>query len=298
MKLLILGSKGQVGRELQRSLSLLGDIIACSRENADLEKPEEIEQLILDHNPDIIINAAAHTAVDNAESEQDLAQRINERAVETLANLCTQIDALLVHYSTDYIFDGTKSSPYNEEDTANPISVYGKTKLKGEEAIHRSSCKHLIFRTSWVYANHGRNFIKTILQLAQQKPSLKIIDDQYGAPTSAALIADVTSHCLKAFIDSQNSSELMGTYHLTAKGKTSWYNFARHIIDVADSSDIELTCNKNNIQAISSKEYKAPAPRPKNSSLNCEKLEGKFGLQLPRWEQHVDLTLESLLEQI
>ncbi len=296
MKLLLLGANGQVGRELQRSLSVLGDIVCCDRSKANLEQIDKLQAFILDVNPDIIVNAAAYTAVDKAEEDIELATKINSQAVEAIAETSKKIDALLVHYSTDYVFDGKQTTPYKESDTTSPLSVYGRTKLQGEQAIIKSDCKHLIFRTSWVYALHGNNFIKTILRLAKEKPSLNIINDQHGAPTSAELIADITSHCIKTVLNAPQNTNLMGIYHLAASGKTNWYDLAKYIIDHTKPNSENSAQYKTQVNPMSSLEYGAAATRPENSTLNCNKLRKTFGLNLPEWQYHVNLTLNELIK--
>ena len=299
MKILLLGANGQVGWELQRALSTLGEVIACDRTTADLENLPQLEQTVLQHNPNIIVNAAAYTAVDKAESDKQTAACINTNAVEKLASLSKQLDALLVHYSTDYVFDGTKTSAYSETDNTNPLSVYGETKLQGEQAIINSDCKHLIFRTSWVYAARGANFIKTILRLARARNKLSIVADQHGAPTGAALIADTTLLCLHSILSQSTDNEnLYGLYHLTAKGNVSWHEFAQHIVLKADDNNIPLTIKADNIKPISTAEYPLPATRPCNSRLDTSKLENVFNIKLPDWKQGVNHVLDEVFETI
>ncbi|MDP1723442.1 MAG: dTDP-4-dehydrorhamnose reductase [Alphaproteobacteria bacterium] len=295
MRILLLGSNGQVGWELQRSLSPLGKVIAYDRQKANLENLSALSQTILDVSPDIIVNAAAYTAVDQAESESDKAYLVNAKAVGVIAETAKKLNVRLVHYSTDYVFDGNKVGAYVEEDSTAPLNVYGKSKLAGEQAIIDSACDHYIFRTSWVYGQHGKNFIKSILRLAQNKDALKVVNDQYGAPTSAELIADVTAHMLKnSFNDSKNGQKKDGIYHLTSSGKTNWFEFSRYILDQAQhfGSAFKLTSDK--ITPITSEEFPLPAQRQKNSSLNVDKLSKKINLVMPDWRFHVSRTISQL----
>ena len=290
MRILLFGANGQVGWELQRSLSPLGEILACDLNNVDLENQSALKALILDYKPTVIVNAAAHTAVDKAESEPEKAKRINADAVEIMASEAKKLNAWLIHYSTDYVYDGTKANTesYIETDTTNPQSVYGKTKLQGEESIRKSECKHLIFRTSWVYAAHGNNFIKTMIRLAKEKDELKIIADQTGAPTSAELIADITALCLhQLFHNNHNNEQLIGTYHLTPTGETNWHGFAKFAISEALKKGASLKTTPEKIYPITTSEYPLPATRPANSRLNCTKLCNSFMIQLPPWQKHV-----------
>jgi len=272
MKILLFGKNGQVGWELHRSLSALGQIHAVNREEANLEDMNMISNLITQEKPDLLVNAAAYTAVDKAETHSNLAHTVNSEAVEVMAKEVSKLGAWLIHYSTDYVFDGKKPSPYTEEDLACPISIYGKSKLEGEDLIRKINPKHLIFRTSWVYSTRGQNFAKTMLRLAKVKKELKIVSDQYGAPTSAELIADVTALAVYRIKENIDDRELSGTYHLAAGGETSWHGFAVAIFQQAQSLGIELNIQLENIQAINTESYPMPAPRPLNSRLNTAKL--------------------------
>lgn len=295
MRILLLGSNGQVGWELQRALSPLGVVMAYDRHQANLENLLNLKQVLLDVSPDLIINAAAYTAVDQAESESDKAYLVNAKAVGVIAETAKKLNVRFVHYSTDYVFDGTKVGSYVEEDSTAPLNVYGKSKLEGEQAIIGSGCDHFIFRTSWVYGQHGKNFIKSILRLAQTKDVLKVVNDQYGAPTSAELIADVTAHMLKnTFNGVENEQKENGIYHLTSSGRTNWFEFARYIIDQAQhfGSTFKLTSNK--VTPITSEEFPLPAQRQKNSSLNVDKLSKKIELMMPDWRFHVSRTISQL----
>ncbi len=287
MKILLLGKDGQLGWELQRSLAPLGEVIACGRNEADLTKLTELRALVRATSPQIIVNAAAYTAVDQAEFEPEHAFRINSGAVDVLAQETCLLNSWLIHYSTDYVFDGKKKGAYAETDGPAPLGVYGQSKLSGEEAVRASGCRHLIFRTSWVYAARGNNFIKTMLRLARERDVLKVVCDQIGAPTSAELLADVTAYCLyRLQYDASFSSEKSGTYHLTASGKTSWHGFAQLILDEAFQHGVELRATAKNVLAIPTSEYPLPAKRPANSQLATDKIRHSFNLELPSWQFH------------
>ncbi|MCW3482217.1 dTDP-4-dehydrorhamnose reductase [Neisseriaceae bacterium JH1-16] len=292
-RILITGANGQVGFELQRALAPLGEILACDRLQLDLADSANLEVVLNRFQPDIIVNPAAYTAVDHAETEQAAAMAINVIVPAQLATWAAQHDALLVHYSTDYVFDGQKEGAYIEDDAANPQSVYGRSKWQGEQAIRASGCRQLILRTSWVVGAHGNNFLKTILHLARERASLSIVSDQIGAPTSAALIADVTSQLLGRYLH-QPSSFPFGTYHLTASGSTSWHGYARHVVTLAEQAGFELALHPDTIQPIPTSGYPLPASRPANSRLSCDKLSKTFGLTLPDWQQGVDYVFAQL----
>lgn len=279
-KILVTGKNGQVGWELQRSLAPLGQIIALDAEDMDLCDVDAIRRTVREIAPDIIVNPAAHTAVDKAESEPDLATAINDTAVGVLAEEAKKLDALLIHYSTDYVFDGTKVSPYLETDIPNPQSVYGKTKLAGEQAIQAVGGKHLILRTSWVYGVHGGNFVKTILRLAKERNELRIVADQYGAPTWARLLAEATARLIVGY-----SADKSGVYHLTPNGRTNWHQFAEEIVRLARQYDDALKGKPLSIYPIATHEYPLPAKRPANSSLATDKVRNEFGITLPNWEE-------------
>jgi len=286
-RILITGANGQVGFELQRALAPLGEILACDRQQLDLADSANLEAVLDRVQPDIIINPAAYTAVDRAETEQDVAIAINAKAPARLADWAVRHDALLIHYSTDCIFNGQKDGAYVEDDTANPQSVYGRSKWEGEQAIRASSCRQLILRTSWVVGAHGSNFLKTILHLAKERTSLSVVADQIGAPTAAALIADVTSQLVGRYLQ-QPAGFPFGTYHLTASGSTSWYDYARYVVSLAEQAGLELALHPGAIQPIPTSGYPLPAPRPANSRLDCAKLVRTFGLTLPGWQQGID----------
>lgn len=298
MKILLLGKGGQVGWELQRSLAPLGELVAIDFDSAplcgDFTNLAGLAETVRKVAPDIIVNAAAHTAVDKAESEPDLARTINALAPQVLAQEAQRLGAWLVHYSTDYVFDGAGERPWCEDDATAPLSVYGATKLEGERAIVASGCKHLIFRTSWVYGARGGNFAKTMLRLAQERDSMKVISDQYGAPTGADLLADVTAHALRA---AMQRSELSGLYHLVASGETSWYGYANYVLTFAEQAGIALKVKASGVQAVSTNEFPTPAKRPHNSRLNADKLLAGFDLQLPHWQVGVERMLTEFLER-
>lgn len=296
MKILLLGKNGQLGWELQRSLGLLGELIALDRLGqetmcGDLANLDGLRKTIADLKPDIIVNAAAYTAVDRAESEPELVKLINARAMEVLAQEALKINAWLVNYSTDYVFNGTGTGAWCESDTTAPLNQYGQSKLEGEQAIQNSGCKHLIFRTSWVYGSKGNNFAKTMLRLASERQTLSIINDQVGAPTSAALLADCTAHALFQAI---HNPQLAGLYHLAASGETTWYKYANIVIDQARKLGTELLVNE--IKPISTLDYPTAAKRPYNSRLNTTKFSDSFGLVLPEWEKGVIRMLYETIE--
>ncbi|MFK5734576.1 dTDP-4-dehydrorhamnose reductase [Pseudomonas urmiensis] len=284
MKILLLGKDGQVGWELQRSLAPLGELLALNSKSqdycGDLANLQGLAQTVQAWAPDVIVNAAAYTAVDKAESEQAQAHRVNAVALEVLAQAAARSGALLVHYSTDYVFPGDGQTPWREEDVVGPLNVYGLSKLAGEQAIQASACSHLIFRTSWVYAARGNNFAKTMLRLAGERDTLGVIDDQFGAPTGAELIADVTAHAIVAW---RAKPELGGLYHLAARGETTWCGYARYVLERAEQAGIELKVKAQAVSALTTDAYPTPARRPANSRLDTQKLEKAFGLQLPDW---------------
>ena len=299
MKILLLGANGQVGWELRRSLAPLGEIRAYDRHTGNLQKLDDLSMLIRDFSPEAIVNAAAYTSVDKAESELDEAFLINSKAVEFLAKEAKLLNAWFIHYSTDYVFDGLKSGAYIETDPPNPQSVYGQTKYDGEESIKESKVKHLIFRTAWVYSKRGTNFIKTMIQLAKKQDELKVVNDQIGAPTGAELIADVTALCLYQITQYKNSAHnLSGTYHLTPTGETSWHGFAQFIIAEALGLGVKFRASFENVQAISTSEYPLPAKRPSNSLLDTKKICNTFNVYMPPWQTHVERLFKELYSQI
>jgi dTDP-4-dehydrorhamnose reductase len=297
MKILLLGKNGQVGWELQRALAPLGELIALDHDStgpwqADFTQPDELAAAVRAIQPNVIVNAAAHTAVDKAESEPDLARLLNATAPGVLAHEAQALGAWLVHYSTDYVFDGSGSEPRGEDAPTAPLSVYGRTKLEGEDALRASGCRHLILRTSWVYAARGGNFAKTMLRLAGERTELKVIDDQVGAPTGADLLADVTAHALRSVFV---RPELAGTYHCVAGGQTSWHGYARHVIEWARAHGEPVAVAPEAIQAVPTTAFPTPARRPLNSRLATHKLQHAFGLRLPDWQAGVERMLTEIL---
>lgn len=291
MKTLLFGKNGQVGRELQRTLLPLGEIIALGKNEADLTNFPALRDLMNAHTPDIIVNAAAYTAVDKAENDEATAYKINAEAVAVLASYAKHHRILLVHYSTDYVFDGEKPTAYLETDNTNPQSAYGRSKRAGEEAILHSGCNALIFRTSWVFSTHGNNFVKTILRLAKERENIKVVADQFGAPTSAELLADVTTLAIACY---RNRTLTNGIYHLTAAGETSWHGFACQIVKRALKNGAPLKLDTKQIHPIPTEEYPLPARRPKNSRLDTSALASALGLYLPDWKIHVDRVVDQL----
>ncbi len=296
MKILLFGKNGQVGWELQRALAPLGEVIALDADStersADFSNPESLISTVREVAPHWIVNAAAHTAVDKAESESDLARAINATAPGVLAREAAATGAWLMHYSTDYVFDGSGSTARAEDAPTGPLGVYGATKLEGEELIRASGCQHLIFRTSWVYAARGGNFARTMLKLAQERDALKVIDDQIGAPTGADLLADLSAHAMRSVaLQPQHG----GTYHAVASGHTSWHGYATHVIENARSRGVPIRVAREAIAAVPTSAFPTPARRPANSRLDTQKLRNTFGLQLPDWQSGVDRMLAEVL---
>ena len=301
MNILLFGKNGQVGFELTRALAPLGDVTALDRHGADGLCGDVADFMAIRHTvdtikPDVIVNASAYTAVDNAESDEYHANLINHLAVENLAKLAWQHHALLIHYSTDYVFDGTTKTAWTEDDSTNPINVYGRSKRLGELVLECSGAHFINLRTSWVYGVHGNNFLKTMLKLAQQKESLNIISDQIGTPTAASLIADVSAHMIGCYKKSDNKQALSGHYHLTPTGYTSWYDYANFIFKTAQSFGVDLTVKT--VNAIPTSDYPTPAKRPHNSRLDTTKLQSVFGLYLPPWQHDVIRTIQILTQDL
>ena len=304
-RILLLGKNGQVGWELQRSLAPLGELWALGRDSAsnphwqgqplhcDLADPDALAHTVRVLQPDVIVNAAAYTAVDKAESEPELAHIINASAVGVLAQQAQALGALLVHYSTDYVFDGSGQQSWTVDAATGPLNVYGHSKLAGEQQIRASGTAHLTFRTSWVYAARGGNFAKTILRLAQERDALNVINDQWGAPTGAELIADVTAHAVRQYL--AGDADCTGTYHLAASGETSWHGYAQHVLALAQRQGVALRVAPEAVAAIPSSAYPVPAQRPANSRLDTTRLQQAFGLTLPAWQQGVDRMLQEIL---
>lgn len=293
MKILLLGKGGQVGWELQRSLAVAGDLIALDHDDgADFTQPDALLARVQAIAPQVIVNAAAHTAVDRAESEPELARQINARTPALLAIEARRTNALFVHYSTDYVFDGSGTQARDEDAPVNPLSVYGATKAEAEDAIRASGCQHLILRTSWVYAARGGNFAKTMLRLAAERDQLKVIADQIGAPTGADLLADLSAHMIRATLADPS---LSGLYNTVAAGETSWHAYACHVIEWARAKGHAIKVAPDQILAIPTSDYPTPARRPLNSRLSTAKLQAAFGLRLPPWQQGVERMLNEIL---
>ncbi|ENX16336.1 dTDP-4-dehydrorhamnose reductase [Acinetobacter sp. CIP 64.2] len=301
MKILLLGKNGQVGWELQRALQPLGEVVALDRTInedglcGDLANFVQIQNAIEAVQPDVVVNAAAYTAVDKAESDLETADLINHLAVKKLAELCAEHKALLIHYSTDYVFNGEGEKAWSENDQSDPVNLYGHTKRLGEIALEQSGCAFINFRTCWVYGSHGNNFIKTMLKLASSREELSVINDQIGAPTGAALIADVTSQALKYYslVDLDKQKQLLGHYHLAAAGQCSWYEYAQFVFDLAKQKGQNLEIQK--VNAIETIAYPTPAKRPLNSRLNTNKLQTNFKIHLPDWKFGVAHVLEEII---
>jgi len=293
MKILLTGKDGQVGFALHKKLASLGEVIATNRHELDLGNPDAIKTFIDKIQPDIIINAAAYTEVDKAESEKLLAHQINAVAPQVLAEKASELNIPIMHFSTDYVFDGLKHEPYIETNQANPQSVYGQSKWEGEEAI-RHHKKHIILRTSWVFSSHGQNFLKTILKLTQEKTSLNLVSDQIGTPTSAEALADVTFHIVKAILNNPNFKDF-GTYHVALDGETNWYRYASFITDEAARLGLQTSMTSKDIKPISIDVYPTLAKRPMNSRLNTTKIKKTFMLELPHWEEEVKKVLKEII---
>ncbi len=304
-KILLFGRTGQVGWELQRALSVLGEVVALDSDSAhnphnlcgDFTNLEGLAQTVQAVQPDVIVNAAAHTAVDKAQSEPELARQINAFAPAALAQAAIKTGAWLVHYSTDYVFDGSGTQPWLEGDATGPLSVYGQTKLEGEQAM--ASCpRHLILRTSWVYAARGGNFAKTMLRLAGERDALSVIADQIGAPTSAELLADVTAHAIRSVLAGTEGLQHAGLYHCVAGGETSWHGYASYVLEQARALGWVLKVAPDAVAAIPTSSYPTPAQRPLNSRLDTGKLQATFGLTLPPWQHGVQRMLQEITGEI
>jgi len=296
MKIVLFGSRGQLGWELQRSLAPLGELTALSTDSADwaadFRHPDTLAGTLRGLRPDVIVNAAAYTAVDRAESEAQIAHTVNAQAPGMLAREAAALGATLLHYSSDYVFDGSGDAPRDEDAAVAPINTYGRSKLAGEEAVRSSGCRHLILRTSWVYAARGSNFARTILRLAAQRDTLRVVDDQIGAPTGAELLADLSAHALRSL---QREPALAGTYHVAPTGQTSWHAYACRVLDAAAARGRPLRVGPRGIQAIATSDYPTPAARPLNSRLDCARFARAFNLTLPPWQPGVDRVLAELL---
>jgi len=292
---MVTGANGQVGSELDRSLAPLGSVVALDRRQCDLSRPERLPKLVRSLKPDVIINAAAYTAVDEAERQEALATMVNGTAVGVMAQEACRIGALLVHYSTDYVFDGLKLAPYTEEDPPHPVNAYGRSKLAGEIAVGHAGGAYLILRTSWVYSARGRNFLRTMLALMREHDELKIVADQIGAPTSAAQIAQATAAVIAAGVRERADGRFAsGLFHLTASGATSWHGFAAAILVGATRHGLLAPARACRLVPVASEEYPRPAARPKNSRLACDRLRERFGIMLPSWKEGLSLCLEEM----
>lgn len=296
MKILLIGKNGQVGHALNSVLSKYENVYSTDRSICDLTDLNSLKNLLQDYKPNIIINCAAYTSVDKAESEKKIAKLVNETAPSLIAHEANKIGSTFVHFSTDYVFDGTKREAYLEEDRPNPLNFYGSSKLLGEIAIADQCKKYLIFRTSWVVGSHGNNFIKKILDLSLKNDKLKIVNDQYGAPTSARLIADVVGVIINQYLK-KNDNFQYGLYHLTASGVTNWYEYACYVIKKAQSIKKKFNYDINKIESLSSSEYLAPAKRPLNSLLDTSKIKKTFNVQIPHWQKGVDEIIKEIYEK-
>lgn len=296
MNILLLGCGGQVGWELQRSLAVLGRVTALDHDSrthcGDFANPQGVAETVRALRPQVIVNAAAHTAVDKAEGEPELARLLNASTPGVLAEEAARLKAWLIHYSTDYVFDGSGSTPWREDDAPAPLSVYGATKLEGEQLIRQSGCQHLILRTSWVYAARGGNFAKTMLRLGAERERLTVIDDQWGAPTGADLLADVTAHAIRHL---QARPQDGGLYHCVAGGEATWHSYAKYVFDQARQASPAINLAVQEVAPVPTSSFPTPARRPHNSRLDTQKLQRTFGLTLPPWQQGVARMLAEIL---
>ena len=299
--ILLIGANGQVGFALQTALSHMGEVVACTRAELDLgevaTKPHLVSDLVQAIRPSVIVNASAYTAVDKAESETEQARTLNAVVPGLLAQAANDVGACMVHYSTDYVFDGTKKGSYQEQDQTNPLSVYGQTKLQGEQAVAKACARHLIMRTSWVVSAHGGNFLKTMLKLGLERDHLRVVADQIGAPTSAKLIAQTTSQLLEAMLLAPGTDPRWGLYHLAASGQTSWFYYAQYVLSQARARGWPIKVADDNIEAIATADYPVAAPRPHNSKLDTSKIRKTFNVVLPDWTEGVDDVLAELFKQ-
>jgi len=298
-RVLLLGANGQLGFTLGSALKALGEVKALNRSEADFSNAFALRETLLPvikkFQPHVIVNAAAYTAVDKAQTEQTIALQVNAQSVGVLAELAQSVNAVLVHYSTDYVFDGAGDRPWLESDQTNPLSVYGQSKWLGECAVRQHCRKHLILRTSWVVGVHGNNFLKTMLRLASERDGLRVVADQIGAPTSTDVLAKVTANLLQTMLPAAKDDARFGTYHLAASGETTWHAYAQYILAGALKRSVHLTCKPESIEPIPTHAYPLPAPRPANSRLNTEKIRSNFGVELPAWQVGVDAILDALI---
>jgi dTDP-4-dehydrorhamnose reductase len=293
MKVLLLGKSGQVGWELRRSLASVGVVTALGHAEADLGQPASLRPLVRAHRPDVIVNAAAYTAVDRAESDPETAMRVNGEAVGVLGECAADLGALMVHFSTDYVFDGSGSRPWREDDAVSPLNAYGRSKLEGERALAHAGCRHVVFRTSWVYAARGQNFVRTMLRLAGERDSLRVVSDQFGVPTPAALLADLTARAIERCVADRGA--LSGTYHLCPRGETTWHGVAVAALRAALDAGASLRCTPDRVSAVTSDEFPTPARRPFNSRLSVERIERALGIRLPEWHEPLPAVVAALL---
>ena len=296
MKIFLTGKNGQLGAKLEDDLKKSHEVIAMDQDALDLMDVKLTGDTIYKVNPDLIINAAAYTNVDKAEKDKDLAYKVNVVAPKTLSDLAKLLDIPIIHISTDYIFDGSKKDAYEEDDKANPLSVYGKTKWQGEEFV-RQAPKHFILRTSWVFSPQGHNFLKTIFQLAQEKTSLSVVDDQWGSPTSVKILSEAIQSIIQHLVP-QNNLDVYGTYHVTSDGETNWYLYARKILDILEHFKVELKLKKNNLHPIPSSQYPQDAMRPKNSRMNTSKFKNTFMVKFPHWEKELENAIYRIIRDL
>jgi dTDP-4-dehydrorhamnose reductase len=294
MNILVTGKNGQVGFELQRALGPLGRVTAVGQADCDFADPERVRQLVRDVAPDVIVNPAAYTAVDKAESDQDHAFAVNAAAPRVLGEEAARLGALVVHFSTDYVFNGAKDGPYTEQDSPDPQGVYGRTKLAGELALAAVCARHLVLRTSWVVGAHGGNFAKTMLRLASERDRLGVVADQFGAPTSAALLADLTAHVVRQYRREGGAAFPYGTYHVAAAGEASWFDYARFVLGEAVSAGRTLKVAPDDVAPLTTADYPTPARRPANSRLATARFEQAFDLRLPHWQEGVRHVLQQI----
>ena len=296
MKIFLTGKNGQLGAKLEDDLKKTHEVIAMDQDALDLMDVKLTDDTIYKVNPDLIINAAAYTNVDKAEKDKDLAYKVNVVAPKTLSDLAKLLDIPIIHISTDYIFDGSKKDAYEEDDKANPLSVYGKTKWQGEEFV-RQAPKHFILRTSWVFSPQGHNFLKTIFKLAQEKTSLSVVDDQWGSPTSVKILSEAIQSIIQHLVP-QNNLDVYGTYHVTSDGETNWYLYARKILDILEHFKVELKLKKNNLHPIPSSQYPQDAMRPKNSRMNTSKFKNTFMVKFPNWEKELENAIYQIIRDL
>jgi dTDP-4-dehydrorhamnose reductase len=296
MRIFLTGKNGQLGYQLDHDLKNTHEVISMDRNALDLVNTQLIEDTILKIKPDLIINAAAYTNVDKAEKEKDIAYQVNALAPKSLAKSAKELDIPVIHISTDYIFDGSKKDSYEEDDIANPLSVYGETKWQGEELV-RLNPKHFILRTSWVFSHHGHNFLKAIFKLAHEKKSLNVVNDQWGSPTSVKTLSKAIQIIISN-LQEKNNLNVFGTYHVTSDGETNWYLYAKKTLDILESLNVELKLKKNDLHAITSSQYPQDAIRPKNSRLNNKKFKKIFMIELPEWENEVENTLREMIREL